>query len=102
MPDHKLLAAESEDLKQRLVQQARALGECEARYDAVFNSSLTFICLCTVEGVVLDVSVPSLELGGVKIEDCVGKFVWEVTLYAQNPEEAAKIEASIKQAARTL
>ena len=52
MADHRLLAAENEDLKRRLVEQARALSECEARYEAVFNSSLTFVSLCTADGVV--------------------------------------------------
>jgi PAS domain S-box-containing protein len=96
MPDRKLVAAENEGLKGRLVEQARALSECEARYDAVFNSSLTYLCLCTADGVVLDVSAPSLALGGVKIEDCVGKLLWEVPLYAQNLEEAAKVEAAVR------
>ena len=44
MPDRKLIAAENEELKRRLVEQARALSEGEARYDAVFNSSMTFMC----------------------------------------------------------
>jgi PAS domain S-box-containing protein len=99
MPDRKLVAAENEELRRGRVEQARALHECEARYDAVFNSSLTFMCLCTAQGVVLDVSGPSLELGDVRIEDCVGKHIWEVPLYAGNPEEAAKVEAAVKGAA---
>ncbi|CAN7178860.1 ATP-binding protein [Phenylobacterium sp. LjRoot225] len=100
MPDRKLIAAENEELRRRCVEQARALRECEARYEAVFNSSMTFMCLCTAEGVVLDVSGPSLALGDVRIEDCVGKFIWEVPLYGGNPEEAAKVEAAVKGAAR--
>jgi PAS domain S-box-containing protein len=102
MPDRKLLAAENEDLKRRVVEQVRALRECEARYDAVFNSSLTFMSVCTADGVVLDVSGPSLELGHVKIEDCVGKHLWEVPLYAANPEEAAKAKAAVEQASRRM
>jgi PAS domain S-box-containing protein len=100
MPDRRLLAAENEDQKRRLVEQARALSEAEARYEAVFNSSLTFISLCTAEGVVLDVSGPSLELGGVPIEECVGKLVWETPLYTANPEEAVRLKDAVQRADR--
>jgi PAS domain S-box-containing protein len=100
MADHRLLAAENEDLKRRLVEQARALSECEARYEAVFNSSLTFVSLCTADGVVLDVSGPSLELGGVPIEDCVGELVWETPLYMANPDEAGRLKEAVRRAER--
>src|SRR5512139_1300695 len=102
MPDRRLLAAENEDLKRRLVEQARALSEAEARYEAVFNSSLTFMSLCTAEGVVLDVSGPSLELGGVPIEDCVGKLVWETPLYTANPEEGLRLKEAVARADRGM
>jgi PAS domain S-box-containing protein len=102
MPDRKLLAAEVEGLRLQLLQRSRALSECEARYDAVFNSSMTYMSLCTAEGVVLDVSGSSLALGGVRIEDCVGRHVWEVPLYANNPEEAAKVRAGVLAAKKEI
>jgi PAS domain S-box-containing protein len=95
MPDRPLLES---DLKRRLAEQARALSACEARYEAVFNSSITFMSICTVEGVVLDVSGSSLALGGTPIEELVGKQVWDTPLYAPNPEQAAQLEMAIKQA----
>lgn len=98
MPDSKLLSAEVDELKLKLAERVRSLGECEARYAAIFNSSMTFMCLCTADGMVLDVSGPSLELGAVQIEDCVGRMVWEVPLYAANQEEAAKVEAGVRAA----
>lgn len=96
MPDRKLLATENEGLRRQLAESARNLNQCEARYDAVFNSSHTLTSLCTVEGVVLDVNRTTLENVGVRIEDCIGKYLWECPWYATAPDEAAKIEEAIK------
>lgn len=96
MPDRKLLATENEGLRRQLAESARNLNQCEARYDAVFNSSHTLTSLCTVEGVVLDVNRTTLEKVGVRIEDCIGKYLWECPWYAGAPEESARIEAAIK------
>jgi PAS domain S-box-containing protein len=95
MPDRKLLATEIEGLRRQLAESARNLNQCEARYDAVFNSSHTLTSLCTVEGVLLDVNRTTLESVGVRIEDCIGKYLWECPWYANAPEEAAKIQAAI-------
>ncbi|CAN7394794.1 ATP-binding protein [Phenylobacterium sp. LjRoot219] len=97
MPDRKLLATENEGLRRQLAENARNLNQCEARYDAVFNSSHTLTSLCTAEGVVLDVNRTTLENVGVRIEDCIGKYLWECPWYATAPEEAAKIEGAIRQ-----
>jgi PAS domain S-box-containing protein len=99
MPDRNLLAAEKEDLTRKLAEKHRALMECEARFEAIFNSSQTFTSLCTADGVVLDVSGPSLELGDVRIEDCVGLHIWEAPIYAGHPEEAAKVRDAVHRTA---
>jgi len=96
MPDRKLLASEIEGLRRQLAESARNLNQCEARYDAVFNSSHTLTSLCTVEGVLLDVNRTTLENVGARIEDCIGRYLWECPWYANAPEEAAKIKAAIQ------
>lgn len=99
MADPDQLSAENERLKRRIAEQERALAAREARYEAIFNSSLTFMCVCTADGVVLEVSAPALALAGLRVEDAVGRLVWENPLYRETPEEAAKIEAAILAAA---
>ncbi|HKR86681.1 MAG TPA: ATP-binding protein [Phenylobacterium sp.] len=97
MPDRNLLAAEIDGLRRQLAENARNLNQCEARYDAVFNAAQTLIALCTVEGVVLDVNRKLLETTGARIEDCVGRNIWECSWYANQQEEAARLKAVIEE-----
>jgi len=97
MSDQKLLVAEIEGLRRQLAENARNLNQCEARYDAVFNAAQALISLCTVEGVVLDVNRNALQTTEVRIEDCVGRHIWECPWYETQPDEAAKLKAVIEQ-----
>ena len=97
MPDRELHASEIEGLRRQLAENARNLNQCEARYDAVFNAAQTLICLCTVEGVVLDVNRNALARTSLRIEDCVGRYLWEMPSYAAAPDEAAKLKAVMQE-----
>ena len=97
MSDRKLLVTEIEGLRRQLAENARNLNQCEARYDAVFNAAQTLISLCTVEGVILDVNRNALDTTGVRIEDCVGRYLWESPWYATAPEEGAKLKAAVQE-----
>jgi PAS domain S-box-containing protein len=68
------------------------LQEAEARLDAVFNSTLSLLSICTVEGMILDVNSATLRALGLPIEAFISKHVWESPWFLQNPAEAEKIE----------
>jgi PAS domain S-box-containing protein len=97
MTDRKLLATENDGLRRQLAENARNLNQCEARYDAVFHAAQTLTSLCTIEGVVLDVNRKALEAMNLRIEDCVGHYLWEMPSYAAVPDEAAKIRKAIQE-----
>lgn len=96
MTDSKLLAQENAVLKRQLAERSRSLAEAEARYDAVFNSALNLMCLCTVDGIVLDVNRTTLLAAGLQIEDFVGKHLWETPWFARHPGEAQRLETALK------
>ena len=97
MTDMKLLAQENAALRQQLAQRSRSLQEAEARYDAVFNSALSLMSICTTDGMILDVNSAALRAVGLSIEAFIGKHLWESPWFAKNPDEAAKIERAITQ-----
>jgi PAS domain S-box-containing protein len=97
MSDHNRLAQENAALRQQLAQRSRSLQEAEARYDAVFNSALSLMSICTTDGIVLDVNSAALRAVGSPIEDFVGKHVWESPWFSRNAEEAANVERAITQ-----
>ena len=95
MSDQNRLAQENAAMRQQLAQRSRSLQEAEARYDAVFNSALNLLSVCTTDGVILDVNTATLRAIGATIEAFVGKHVWESPWFAENPDEAVKIEEAI-------
>jgi PAS domain S-box-containing protein len=97
MSDQNTLALENAAMRQQLAQRSRSLQDAEARYDAVFNSALNLLSVCTTDGVILDVNTATLRAIGVTIEAFVGKHVWESPWFAENPDEAIKIERAITQ-----
>lgn len=96
MPDLDQLNREIAALQQQLLQRSRSLEEAEARYHAVFDTALSHMSICTVEGVVLDVNRAALQAIGAPIEDFVGKHLWESPWFAANPAEAVKVEEAIR------
>jgi PAS domain S-box-containing protein len=72
------------------------LEEAEARYHAVFDTALSHISICTIEGVILDVNRAALQAIGAPIEEFVGKHLWESPWFAANPAEGAKVEAAVR------
>jgi PAS domain S-box-containing protein len=94
MTDPSLLA-QIAALQQQLAQRSRSLAEAEARYNAVFNSALSPMSICTTDGVILDVNQAALRAIGLPIETFVGKHLWESPWFAENPSEAAKVELAM-------
>jgi PAS domain S-box-containing protein len=96
MSDLNQLARELAALQQQLAQRSRSLEEAESRYDAVFNSALSLMSICTTDGVLLDVNRATLRALGLPIEAFVGQRLWESPWFAENPPEAAKVKAAIR------
>lgn len=48
--------------------------------------------VCTTDGVILDVNQAALRAIDAHIEAFIGKHLWESPWFAQNPQEAAKLE----------
>jgi PAS domain S-box-containing protein len=90
------LTREIAALQQQLIQRSRSLEEAEARYHAVFDTALSHMSICTVEGMVLDVNRAALQAIGAPIEDFIGKHLWESPWFAANPVEAAKVEEAVR------
>ena len=96
MPDLEHLSREVATLRQQLAQRSRSLEEAEARYHAVFDSALSHMSICTVEGVILDVNRAALQAIGAPIEDFIARHLWESPWFAANPAEAAKVEDAVR------
>lgn len=96
MPNLDQLTREIALLQQQLVQRSRSLEEAEARYHAVFDTALSNMSICTIEGVILDVNRAALQATGSPIEEFVGKHLWESPWFAANPEEAVKVETAVR------
>lgn len=90
------LTREIAALQQQLIQRSRSLEEAEARYHAVFDTALSHMSICTVEGMILDVNRAALQAVGAPIEDFIGKHLWESPWFAANPVEAAKVEEAVR------
>jgi PAS domain S-box-containing protein len=96
MADIDQLTREIATLRQELAQRSRSLEEAEARYHAVFDSALSHMSICTLEGVILDVNRAALQAIGAPIEQFVGRHLWESPWFAANADEAAKVEAAVR------
>ncbi len=76
------------------------IKESEARLRAVFEGSFQFTGLTTVEGVLLDVNRPALELVNLEKSDVVGMKFWETPWCTYSEEIEEKIRDSIIRASR--
>ena len=93
MTETERLAGENAALRRRLVEADRALDDAEARYHAIFDTALTFMSVCTTDGLVLDVNRAALRAIQLPIEAFVGQHLWETPWFARHPEQALKIRA---------
>lgn len=96
MPAVDQLNREIAALQQQLLQRSKSLEEAEARYHAVFDTALSHMSICTIEGMILDVNRAALQAIGAPIEDFIGKHLWESPWFAANPAEADKVEAAVR------
>ncbi len=76
------------------------IKESEARHRAIFEGTFQFIGLLTVDGMLLDVNRPALELVNMEKSDVVGKPFWETPWCTYSEEISGKIRDSIIRAGR--
>lgn len=78
----------------------RALRLSEARFRAVFNSTVQFIGVMWPDGTIVDVNETALKFGGIKSVDVIGLPGWETYWFADRPAVQAQLEQAIRRAAR--
>jgi PAS domain S-box-containing protein len=76
-----------------------ALRDTEAKFNAMYSTSLEYIGLLTPAGVVIDCNRASLEFGSNTREEAIGKNFWESGWFAHTPDAPQFVRQAIAQAA---
>ena len=74
--------------------------DSEARFRAIFDSTLAFLGLLSTDGMILEINQTAIMATGVSKEDVAGKRFWEVPWWGRNPGGAEPIRQAIERAAR--
>lgn len=90
----------NETLEQRVQERTAQLRESEARIRSIFETSYQFMGLLTPEGIVLDANRSSLEEIQARLEDVVGKPLWDTPWFNMTPDMPGKVRASIAAVAK--
>ncbi|MCC2657165.1 MAG: barA 4 [Panacagrimonas sp.] len=78
---------------------AAAAAEHAARYKAVFNSTFQFLGLMQPDGTMLAANQTALGFAGLKIEDVVGKPVWQSPWWSHDVLARERLRAAVDRAA---
>jgi diguanylate cyclase (GGDEF)-like protein/PAS domain S-box-containing protein len=78
----------------------QALRESEQRFKAIFNSTFQFIGLFEPDGSLVAANQPALDFTGSKLEDVIGKPVWELPWWGSTPEQQAMFRQAVERAKR--
>lgn len=80
----------------RLAEQA--LRESEQRFRAIFNSTFQFIGLFEPDGSLVAANQPALDFTGSKLEDVIGKPVWDLPWWGSTPEQQTMFREAVERA----
>ena len=80
------------ELRQQLAQRSRSLEDAEARYDAVFNSALSLMSVCTTDGTILDEQLADA-VGVAKIQVEQGALI--TVVFPAELTDAANLPSSL-------
>jgi PAS domain S-box-containing protein len=75
------------------------LKESESKFKAVFNNAFEFMGILTTDGVLTQANQASLDFGGVKESDVLGKPFWETAWWTHSPEQQDKLRDAVARAA---
>jgi PAS domain S-box-containing protein len=76
-----------------------ALRESEARFSAIYSTSLEYIGIITPAGVILDCNRASLEFAGNTLEDVVGRNFWDTPWFSHTPGAPDMVKQAVAHAA---
>ncbi|MGB0466967.1 MAG: PAS domain S-box protein [Pontibacterium sp.] len=86
------------DISKQLHAQA-LISETEQKFRAIFNATFQLIGLLDPEGIVLEANEAALALGNLKMEEVVGKPLWEAYWWRGDKARIRQLRAAIKRAA---
>jgi PAS domain S-box-containing protein len=86
------------DVTQRR-REAEALRESEARFSAIYSTSLEYIGILSPAGTILDCNRASLEFAGNTRDEVIGMNFWESPWFANTPGAPERSRESIARAA---
>jgi PAS domain S-box-containing protein len=77
----------------------KKLIEKEAKYQAIFNQTHSFVGLLTTEGRLLEANDSALTFGGLTEPDVLGKLFWETPWWTHDTQQQEVLRDSIHRAA---
>lgn len=93
-----LVAVQQDITAQKQIEQH--LSNSEKRFQAIFNQSFQFMGVLDPAGTLLEVNQAALDLGGVTLDEVIGKPFWETYWWTIAPETQAQLQTAIAQAAQ--
>ena len=76
------------------------LRALEHKFRASFDQAFQFMALLDVDGRILDLNQIGLAAGRVRPDEVLGRLLWDAPWAGPSPEERARIEDSVRRAAR--
>ncbi len=88
-----------QEIRDRLASQ-KALQESEQKFHAIFNQTFQFIGLLKPDGTIVEANQTSLDFGGLKPEDVVGKPFWETNWWQISTATQTQLKQAIARASQ--
>ena len=76
-----------------------ALRASEQKFHAIFDQTLQFIGLLSVDGIVLEANHASLQFAGIEADAVLGKSFWDTPWWNHSAEMQQKLRAAVNEAA---
>ena len=76
------------------------LANSERRFRAIFNSSYQLIGLLDADGTLLQANQAALDLGGLRIEDVIGRPFWDTPWWHYSTEVQDRLKAAVMKASQ--
>jgi PAS domain S-box-containing protein len=90
----------NETLEQRVQERTAQLRTSEARIRSIFETSYQFMGLLAPDGTLLDANHASLEGIGARLDDVVGRPLWDTPWFNATPGMPEKVRASVQAVAK--
>jgi PAS domain S-box-containing protein len=77
-----------------------AVAEREAHVRSILDNTQAFIGLLSLDGTLLEANAPALQAAGIKRESVIGRRLWDIEVWSEDPGEVARLKDAIVRAAR--